>query len=83
MISRELKSQSPGNETVTFKYQSVFNDEDEEIFRAGQLVPAGTYVEIDGWRQVTLDMPGTLPASLDGRRVEYRRYYCPWLQETA
>lgn len=51
----------------------------EELFRAGQIVEAGCYVEVDGIRQVVLEQAGILPASLDGRRALYRRYERAWI----
>ncbi len=79
MINRETisKPRSSGEEVFAV-YEPQYNDEGEEIFRAGQFVPAGTYIEIDGFRQVTLDNPSRLPASLDGRRAFYRRYQRLW-----
>jgi hypothetical protein len=59
-------------------YEPQYTDEGDEIFRAGQFVPAGDYIEIDGFRQVTLENPGRLPASLDGRRAFYRQYQRLW-----
>lgn len=56
-----------------------YNENGEEVFRAGQFVPAGTYLEVESYRQVTLESPGRLPASLDGRRSWYCRYERPWL----
>jgi hypothetical protein len=59
--------------------ERVFNDFGEEIFFAGHMVEPGCYVEVDGDRQVVLDQRGVLPASLDGRRVVYRRLERPWV----
>ena len=58
---------------------SQYNENGEELFRAGQFVPAGTYLETESFRMVTLEIPGRLPASLDGRRSYYRRFERPWL----
>ncbi len=60
-------------------YEPQFNEDGEELFVAGQFVPAGTYLDVDSFRQVTLHSPGRLPASFDGRRAFYRRYERPWL----
>jgi len=43
----------------------------EEIYLAGERVPAGRYCEIDTKREVLLDHAGHLPASLDGRVAAY------------
>ncbi len=57
----------------------VFNDDGEEVFSAGQLVPAGTYRLVDSTRMLVLEEPGYLPASFDGRRAEYCRVERPWV----
>jgi len=59
---------------------SVYGDDGQEYFGAGQFVLAGCYAEVDGFRQVYLDAPGILPASLDGRRALYHKLERPWMQ---
>ena len=43
------------------------------VWKAGEIVPAGTYVRIDNhsYRSVTLDQDGPLPASFDGQVALY------------
>ena len=43
----------------------------DELYLAGQHVPAGLYREIGSRREVRMDAEGTLPASLDGRIAAY------------
>jgi hypothetical protein len=44
------------------------------VWKAGEVAPAGNYVRIDNrsYHLVTLDQPGPLPASFDGRVALYR-----------
>lgn len=63
--------------------EPLFNDYGEEIFAAGQIVSPGTYIEEGGSRKVTLERPGILPASLNGRRSYYCRYDRPWITSPA
>ncbi len=44
------------------------------VWKAGEVVPAGTYVRIDdeSYRKVTLQQTGPLPASFDGHVAYYR-----------
>ena len=58
----------------------LFGDDGQEYFGAGQFVLAGCYAEVDGFRQVYLDAPGILPASLDGRRALYHKLERPWIK---
>jgi hypothetical protein len=46
----------------------------EHIWKAGEIVPAGTYVRIDElpYRVVTLESKGPLPATFDGHIACYR-----------
>lgn len=44
-----------------------------ELFLAGERVPAGTYRQIGGNREVLLATEDWLPASLDGRVACYER----------
>lgn len=74
--SRFSDLESPQSQLVA---TPTYNDYGEEIFRAGQFVMSGCYVEVDGSRQVYLEQSGTLPASLDGRRATYRRLERPWI----
>ncbi len=57
-----------------------YGDDGQEYFGAGQFVLAGCYAEVDGFRQVYLDAPGILPASLDGRRALYHKLERPWIK---
>ena len=43
------------------------------LFKAGAIVPAGTYVRVDdrSFRRVTLQQRGPLPPSFDGHIAEY------------
>jgi hypothetical protein len=45
-----------------------------QIWKAGEIVPAGTYVRIDqqSYRLVTLDCEGPLPATFDDHVACYR-----------
>ena len=49
----------------------------ENLFLAGHRVPAGTYKQIGGDREVKLDHEDFLPASLDGRVASYMRVNPP------
>ncbi|HLZ59932.1 MAG TPA: hypothetical protein VKR06_23535 [Ktedonosporobacter sp.] len=44
------------------------------VWKAGEVVPAGTYIRIDNhsYRSITLDQNGPLPASFDGQVALYR-----------
>jgi hypothetical protein len=57
----------------------VYGDDGEELYGAGQFVLAGCYIEVDGIRQICLEQPGILPASLNGRRALYRRLERHWV----
>jgi hypothetical protein len=79
MINSDIRIKLPSKaheEKLTFEPQ--LNEDGEEVFRAGQFAPAGTYLDTDNGRQVTLEINGPLPASLDGRRAYYRRYERAW-----
>jgi len=79
MINSDIKIKLPtkaSEETLAFEPQ--LNEDGEEVFRAGQFAPAGTYLDTDNGRQVTLENNGLLPASLDGRRAYYKRYERTW-----
>lgn len=43
----------------------------DELYLAGQRVPAGLYREVGTGREVRLEEESTLPASLDGRIATY------------
>lgn len=45
-----------------------------QIWKAGEIVPAGTYMRIDqqSYHMVTLDCEGPLPATFDGHVACYR-----------
>lgn len=43
----------------------------EDLFLAGERVPAGTYREVDSGRDICLEGEDYLPASLDGRVACY------------
>ena len=45
----------------------------EEIYLANELVSPGQYQQIGGPRKITLESPGQLPPSFDGRVACYRR----------
>ncbi len=60
--------------------EPIFNEFGEQLFLAGQIAPAGTYLEVDSNRQVVLDRAGVLPASLNGRRAYYTRLERPWMK---
>jgi hypothetical protein len=87
MISSQKTLKSDFNPTVVNgerrdtknSYPRIFNDDGEEVFMAGQWVIAGTYRQVDSSRIVTLEMPGVLPPSFDGRRAEYCRVERPWV----
>ncbi len=79
MINSEFRAQTPTKaQEHFFIHEPVTDESGEEVFRAGQMVPAGTYVDIESFRQVFLEVPERLPGSLDGRRAYYRRYERPW-----
>jgi hypothetical protein len=80
MINSESKKVAgfPGTLEDMFNFEPQYTDEGDEIYRAGQLAPAGTYLEVDGIRTVTLDKPGSLPASCGGKRTEYKRLQRFW-----
>ena len=56
----------------------VINEAGDEIYRAGQFVPAGTYQQVDGPRVINLENEDCLPPSFDGHRAEYFRIERPW-----
>ncbi len=58
----------------------IYNDYGDELFVAGQIVPPGTYLEVDSGIYLTLDRTGPLPASLNGRRAYYSRLERPWVE---
>ncbi|MEI6044189.1 MAG: hypothetical protein WCS37_07340 [Chloroflexota bacterium] len=70
----QLRSRTPESAVC----ERIYNDYGEELFTAGQVVSAGTYLEVDSVRQVTLELSGPLPASLNGRRTYYSRLERPW-----
>lgn len=78
-ISQTTRSTFNFKSSTERNYEPQYGEFGEELFRAGQLVDAGTYIEVDGFRQITLEQAGVLPASLDGRRALYRRYERPWM----
>ena len=52
----------------------MFNEEYQMlVWKAGEIVPAGTYVRIDdlSYRIITLDCEGPLPATFDGHVALY------------
>jgi hypothetical protein len=52
----------------------MFNEEYQMlVWKAGEIVPAGTYVRIDdlSYRIITLDRQGPLPATFDGHVALY------------
>jgi hypothetical protein len=88
-----ISSENTGNRSQPFQfqlkpsepavYERIYDDYGQELFVAGQFVAAGTYLEVDSNRQVTLDRPGPLPASLNGRRAYYSRLERPWIRASA
>lgn len=85
MVSTENKNLFSGELTIPLKPEQVFatplhGDDGEEIYKAGQFVRAGCYIDVDSMRQVYLENSGNLPASFDGRRALYRRLERPWMQ---
>ncbi len=82
MTSRDDTGNGSQPIQLQVKYEPTYNDYGEEIFSAGQVVQAGTYLEVDGGRQINLDRPGPLPASLNGRRAYYSRLERPWMNAT-
>lgn len=85
-----VSSEDTGRSSQSFKFQvsmtehltsePIYNDYGEELFTAGQVVIAGTYLEVDSGRQVILDRAGPLPASFNGRRAFYSRLERPWVK---
>jgi hypothetical protein len=69
---------APERREVLHSHPRMFNDDGEEVFVAGQWVPAGTYRLVDSYKTVTLEAAGLLPPSFDGRRAEYCRLERPW-----
>ncbi len=53
---------------------------DDELFLAGERVRPGTYRQIGGERQISLEQEDFLPASLDGRVACYARVPYTWEQ---
>jgi hypothetical protein len=52
----------------------MFSEEYQmHVWKAGEIVPAGTYVRIDdrSYRTIILDSPGPLPATFDGHVALY------------
>lgn len=60
-------------ESMQSTYVAPNAHEESEIFVAGQCVSAGTYRERETQREVLIEQPGYLPASLDGRVACYER----------
>ena len=50
----------------------MWDETGERLFRAGEYVAAGEYMEVDARRSVVLPSPDFLPARLDGRVACYR-----------
>jgi len=60
--------------------ESLFTEYSGNIptYKAGRLVPSGSYVEIETGRAVYLDKAGVLPASFDGHTATYARLPLTW-----
>lgn len=56
-----------------------------QLWRAGEIAPAGRYVRIDDLflHVITLDQPGPLPGAFDGHRTLYHDagFLCPCTQQ--
>jgi hypothetical protein len=50
----------------------------DELYLAGQSVPSGLYRDTDSGREVHLEQPDYLPASLDGRVAVYTCVEYTW-----
>ncbi len=52
------------------------------LWKAGEVVPAGTYVRVDdrSYRAVTLEREGPLPATFDGHVALYCTAACTCMQ---
>jgi hypothetical protein len=49
------------------------NSTAEAVYLAGHAAPAGTYLQVDGNREVKLSEGGVLPGSCDGHVAMFRR----------
>lgn len=54
-----------------------------DIYQAGQRVPPGIYLPLEGGREVTLTQEEALPATLDGRVAVYLRRPESWSDQKA
>lgn len=54
--------------------------EDESLFLAGRMAPAGTYRLVETGREVRLDQDGVLPATLDGHIAVYELRPPTWAE---
>jgi RNA polymerase sigma-70 factor (ECF subfamily) len=56
--------------------QEIWETTRERLFRAGEYVSPGEYVEVETTRRLTLEAPDFLPARLDGHVACYRAVRC-------
>lgn len=54
-----------------------------DIYQAGQRVPPGVYLPLEGGREVTLAQEDTLPATCDGHVAVYLRRPESWSEQKA
>jgi hypothetical protein len=54
----------------------------EEMFTAGEKVPAGSYLDVDSLREVIFEHEGVLPAACNGKSGLYVRRAPTWAEIT-
>lgn len=71
--------QTLDSELVDYEEAQLFCEECQmSLWKAGQVVPAGTYVRVDdrSYRAVILNQEGPLPATFDGHIALYCTSAC-------
>ncbi len=61
-------------------WQTIVDENVDDLFLAGEKVRPGTYRQIGTAREVLLETEDVLPASLDGRVACYMRVHNTWAQ---
>ena len=77
---RQRRRQFPRLEMEAMWKQPENDQFVDELYLAGERVPPGTYRQVGGGREVRLEQPDYLPASLDGRVACYTRVANTWGQ---
>ena len=69
-----MHTQTPRQRRVSFEMDINAVD----IYQAGERVPPGTYLSLEGGREVFLNQEDTLPATCDGHVAVYLRRPESW-----